>query len=200
MISEDAFISLDLLLLVEICLVAPTNASTWNQGPPSNNQVVWGCIWSSYYYRSSTTSASGNAGRKGLSDMVMNVDLTWILAYMPHVTCQHIWSNMIFYLTVNDCFFTRLQHICRMCQTHGGQTDEEKEAARKKVEEMDTWSASSWISTFIACCCFNIRCSNFTTLGKASAGGHHLRHHLHRPLADYHPKDARPTGGAGHQW
>ena len=119
MISEDAFISLDLLLLVEICLVAPTNASTWNQGPPSNNQVVWGCIWSSYYYRSSTTSASGNAGRKGLSDMVMNVDLTWILAYMPHVTCQHSWSNMIFYLTANDCFFTRLQHICRMSDSWG---------------------------------------------------------------------------------
>ena len=39
-ISEDAFISLDLLLLVEICVAAPTNASTWNQGYPSNNQVV----------------------------------------------------------------------------------------------------------------------------------------------------------------
>ena len=34
---------------------------------------------------------------------------------------------------------------------------------------------------------------------RASAGGRHLRHHLHRPLTDHRPEDARQTGGAGHQ-
>lgn len=48
-----------------------------------------------------------------------------------------ITHHFLYYIYVHSDL-AKAKHICRMCQTHGGQTDEEKEAARKKVEEMDT--------------------------------------------------------------
>lgn len=60
----------------------PPNASTWNQAPPPNNQAP-------------TLSASGNAGGKELTDMVMNVFHDPVLVNLEHgVSIEQVASRL----------------------------------------------------------------------------------------------------------